>query len=162
MPVWIKSSLIAVAVALAAVSAKAQVEAPAPPEPPAVPDVPAIVEVPAQAPRAEEMRLLELALAQAAGAVDGQRAAVEERAQQDAAEADALRQHVRAFAVAAPGAKKEKAAFLGITTSPVPASLRQQLKLQKGLGLVVETIEKDSPAEQAGVQQYDVLQKLNE
>ncbi|MCS7033851.1 MAG: PDZ domain-containing protein [Phycisphaerae bacterium] len=58
--------------------------------------------------------------------------------------------------------KMEKAAFLGVTTSPVPAALREQMKLPRGFGLVVDAVEKDSPAEQAGIQQYDILQKLND
>jgi len=64
--------------------------------------------------------------------------------------------------VARPSAKTEKAAFLGLATSPVPVALREQLKLKKGVGLVVEQVEKDSPAEQAGIKQYDVLEKLDD
>lgn len=58
--------------------------------------------------------------------------------------------------------KLEKAAFLGVSTSPVTAALREQLKLSRGLGLVVDHVEPDSPAAKAGLKQYDILQKLND
>jgi hypothetical protein len=58
--------------------------------------------------------------------------------------------------------KMEKGAFLGVSTSPVGAAMREQLRLPRGVGLVVEHVEKGSPAEQAGVRQYDILQKLND
>jgi hypothetical protein len=61
-----------------------------------------------------------------------------------------------------PAQRMEKAAYLGITVSPVTAVLCEQLKLQKGLGVVVDFVEKGSPAEAAGVRQYDILQKLND
>ena len=56
----------------------------------------------------------------------------------------------------------EKAAYLGVSASPVPAALREQLKLQKGLGMVVDFVEPASPAEAAGIQKFDILQKLND
>ncbi len=59
-------------------------------------------------------------------------------------------------------AKKENAAYLGISASPVTPALREQLKLTKGMGLVVDFIEPKSPAEEAGIKQYDVLQKLGD
>ncbi|HEY7086856.1 MAG TPA: PDZ domain-containing protein [Tepidisphaeraceae bacterium] len=59
-------------------------------------------------------------------------------------------------------AKKEKAAFLGVVTAPVTPAMREQLKLKKGIGLVVETVEKDSPAEQAGIRQYDIVTKIDD
>lgn len=59
-------------------------------------------------------------------------------------------------------AKLEKGSYLGITASPVTGALRSQLKLQPGVGLVVENVEKNSPAATAGVERYDILQQFNE
>jgi hypothetical protein len=56
----------------------------------------------------------------------------------------------------------ERAAYLGIATSPAPPVLRKQLKLAEGMGLVVDFVEPGSPAEQAGVQPYDVAVRLND
>jgi hypothetical protein len=56
----------------------------------------------------------------------------------------------------------EKGAYLGIGVTTVPTVLRDQLKLQRGVGLVVNFVEKGSPAETAGVKQSDVLQKLDD
>jgi|GEM_PF-1293458 len=56
----------------------------------------------------------------------------------------------------------EKAAFLGVTTSPVTAALRDQLNIAKGMGLLVELVEKDSPAEAAGIKKHDILLKLGD
>jgi hypothetical protein len=56
----------------------------------------------------------------------------------------------------------QKGAFLGVSTSPVPDALRHQLGLPEGVGLVVEVVEKDSPAEKAGLKQYDILNKLDD
>ena len=58
--------------------------------------------------------------------------------------------------------KLEKAAFLGVTGSPVAPVLREQLKLQHGMGIVVDHVEPGSPAATAGVKPYDVLLKLND
>src|SRR2546423_13597661 len=68
------------------------------------------------------------------------------RAQEDLArakeaaerQAEVLRRHantVKAITVAMPGGKKEKVAFLGVSTTPVTPALRDQLKLQKDVGL---------------------------
>jgi hypothetical protein len=59
-------------------------------------------------------------------------------------------------------ARKEKAAFLGVATSAPSATLRAQLNLSRGMGLVVDLVEKDSPAELAGVKVHDILQKFDE
>jgi hypothetical protein len=58
--------------------------------------------------------------------------------------------------------KTEKAAYLGVSTSPVAPALREQLKLGKGVGLVVDFVEPDSPAAAAGIKEYDVIQKLDD
>ncbi len=56
----------------------------------------------------------------------------------------------------------EKGAYLGISVTSVPSVLRDQLKLQKNMGLVVNFVEKGSPAEAAGIRQSDILQKLDD
>ncbi|HEY4256436.1 MAG TPA: PDZ domain-containing protein [Candidatus Udaeobacter sp.] len=52
--------------------------------------------------------------------------------------------------------------FLGVETSQVPDVVSEQLGLAKGLGLVVEYVEPNSPAASAGVQQNDILKMLND
>src|SRR4051812_14577750 len=66
------------------------------------------------------------------------------------------------FQIAFAGAAMEKGAWLGVNTSPPPHVLRQQLQLPRGVGLVVDMVAPDSPAQAAGVKQYDVLHKLND
>lgn len=56
----------------------------------------------------------------------------------------------------------EKAAYLGIASTPLPSSLREQLNLKKGAGILVERVEPDSPAQVAGIKQYDVIEKLDD
>ena len=58
--------------------------------------------------------------------------------------------------------KPVKGAWLGLTASPPPAALRHQLKLPDGTGLVVDFVQPKSPADQAGIKQYDLLTQLNE
>jgi membrane-associated protease RseP (regulator of RpoE activity) len=60
------------------------------------------------------------------------------------------------------GQRTEKGTFLGVTTSHVTGALREQLGLQKGFGLVVDFVAKDSPAEAAGLKVHDVLTKLDD
>jgi hypothetical protein len=59
-------------------------------------------------------------------------------------------------------APKVPMTFLGVETSQVPDVVSEQLGLSKGLGLVVEYVQPNSPAAQAGVQQNDILKTLNE
>ncbi|MGN6369549.1 MAG: S1C family serine protease [Phycisphaerae bacterium] len=61
-----------------------------------------------------------------------------------------------------PAVQTEKAAYMGIATGPVSSVLRDQLKLHRGMGLVVLYVEKGSPADQAGLLQNDVLEKLDD
>ena len=58
--------------------------------------------------------------------------------------------------------KMEKVAYLGVGVESAPEVLTDQLKLPRGVGLVVEFIEKGSPAETAGLQARDLLQKLDD
>lgn len=55
-----------------------------------------------------------------------------------------------------------KAPFLGVGVEKVSESLRAQLGLQEGVGMVVNFVEENSPAQAAGVRQHDVLRKLDE
>lgn len=73
-----------------------------------------------------------------------------------------LREDERVWVFARPSGRTEKAAFLGVATVPVTPALQEQLGLQRGVGLVVDTIEPDSPAVAAGLQRYDILQKLDD
>lgn len=52
--------------------------------------------------------------------------------------------------------------FLGVAASPVSAELSSQLDLPVNTGLVINHIEKNSPAEKAGLQTGDVLAKLDD
>ncbi|HEY8749070.1 MAG TPA: PDZ domain-containing protein [Tepidisphaeraceae bacterium] len=56
----------------------------------------------------------------------------------------------------------QKGAWLGLTASPPPAALRRQLKVPDGTALVVDFVQPKSPADQAGIKQYDLLTKLND
>src|SRR6266487_2292420 len=59
-------------------------------------------------------------------------------------------------------APKVPMTFLGVETSQVPNVVSEQLGLTKGLGLVVENVEPNSPAASAGIQQNDILKMLND
>jgi membrane-associated protease RseP (regulator of RpoE activity) len=58
--------------------------------------------------------------------------------------------------------KMEKVPYCGVATVDVPAALIDQLKLTPGMGLLVDFVEPNSPAEAAGIKQYDVLLKFND
>jgi hypothetical protein len=58
--------------------------------------------------------------------------------------------------------RTEKAAYLGISTSPPPAALRHQLKLPEGTGLVIDFVQPKGPAQEAGIRQYDLLVRLDD
>lgn len=60
------------------------------------------------------------------------------------------------------GGELTKAAYLGVSTSGVPAALRQHLGLPEGVGLVVDFVEDESPARAAGLKQYDILTKFDD
>lgn len=59
-------------------------------------------------------------------------------------------------------AEKVKAAYLGVVTRAADATLRKQLKLPEGVGLVVAFLDKDGPAKAAGLELHDVLFKLDD
>lgn len=56
----------------------------------------------------------------------------------------------------------EKATYLGANVAPVAAALADQLKLPAGVGLVVESVDPQSPADLAGIKAHDVLHKLGD
>jgi len=60
------------------------------------------------------------------------------------------------------GPRLEMARYLGVATTPASAALREQLKLKPGIGLIVEHVDQGSPAEQAGLKQYDVIEKFDD
>jgi hypothetical protein len=51
--------------------------------------------------------------------------------------------------------------WLGVQFGPVSRPLAAQLKLQKGIGQVVTNVIEGSPADQAGLQQYDVIVQID-
>jgi hypothetical protein len=59
-------------------------------------------------------------------------------------------------------AETTKTAFLGVGVEKPSETLRAQLGLQEGMGLVVNFVEENSPAKGAGIRQHDVLQKLDD
>ncbi len=63
---------------------------------------------------------------------------------------------------AGPGDRTEKGPYLGVSASSAPASLRHQVQLPAGVGLVVDFISTKSPADDAGLKQFDILHKLND
>ncbi len=56
----------------------------------------------------------------------------------------------------------KKVAYLGVSTSPVPAALAAQLKLPEGFGLVVDHVEPKGPADAAGLKQHDVVVRVGD
>jgi membrane-associated protease RseP (regulator of RpoE activity) len=56
----------------------------------------------------------------------------------------------------------EKVAYLGVGVAPVDETLRDQLKLGRGVGLRVREVVADSPAQKASVKAHDILEKLND
>ncbi len=96
---------------------------------------------------------------------EAERASVEERMMQRRMAADrgpdAASKQWRFFNTAR-ATKREKVTYCGISTTEPPAVLIDQLKLSKGIGLVVDFVEPGSPAEAAGLKQYDVITKMND
>jgi hypothetical protein len=134
MQKWMTVTMIALALGCARTTVKAQLETPAPAAPPAAAEA------------AEH------------AAHDAARARIEAQLAQEKALVGA-----RAARAYGGKVKKEKASWLGVVTSPVSGALRKQVKLShKGIGLVVDRVEPKSPAADAGLQQYDIIEKLDD
>jgi membrane-associated protease RseP (regulator of RpoE activity) len=117
-----------------------------------------------EAARAEQRRLVATDRAQAARR-DAQ--AQLERAQKAAVAAEAVkqqldRQYTRLRREQPRAAKKEMLPYCGVSTVEVTPPLASQLKLPAGMGLLVDFVEPGSPAEMAGIKQYDILVKFND
>ena len=59
-------------------------------------------------------------------------------------------------------ARAEKVAYLGVVVTSVDATLREQLKIERGLGLRVSEVMAESPADKAGLKAHDILEKLDD
>lgn len=55
-----------------------------------------------------------------------------------------------------------KVAFLGVSTSALPTAMSHQLGFPEGIYLSVDQVSAESPAEQAGLQLYDVMLRLDD
>jgi copper chaperone CopZ len=56
----------------------------------------------------------------------------------------------------------KKMTWLGVSVEPVSQPLMHHLKLQPGVGLIVEQVIPGSPAQKAGLEEYDILQKFSD
>src|SRR6185312_14894597 len=59
-------------------------------------------------------------------------------------------------------AKGSVGQVMGVYVSPVPPAMAAQLRLKPRTGLVVEGVMQGSAAEQAGIQQYDVIDRVGD
>lgn len=59
-------------------------------------------------------------------------------------------------------ARGARDAWIGVAVSPVSAALAHQLRLEDGSGVVVESVFPNTPAQKAGLQQYDVIERIND
>lgn len=55
-----------------------------------------------------------------------------------------------------------KRAFLGVHVTSVPAAVRAQTELDDGCGLMIDFIQKDSPAQQAQLKHHDILTQFDD
>ncbi len=75
---------------------------------------------------------------------------------------DPVRVEIKDGVVVADGGKKEKVTFLGVAPGPVSDDLRAQLPLKAGEGIKVNHVAEDSPAAKAGIQEHDILTRLDD
>lgn len=64
--------------------------------------------------------------------------------------------------VATRTAPVEKITHLGVTTTPVPAAMSEQLKLPRGVGLVVNSVQPKTSGDEGGIKVHDVIEKLDD
>jgi hypothetical protein len=62
----------------------------------------------------------------------------------------------------APDQPTGRPVWIGIDASPLSSALAHQLRLNSGVGLVVDHVTFDSPAAKAGIREYDVLRKVDD
>lgn len=60
------------------------------------------------------------------------------------------------------GRRIESKTFLGVSTSPVPPEYARHLPVAPYTGLLLETVEDNSPAASAGLQAHDILTKFDD
>jgi hypothetical protein len=58
--------------------------------------------------------------------------------------------------------RRNRRPWLGVALAEVSEQVANQLPIDSGTGLVVEHVSKDSPADKAGLQKYDVLVRLGD
>lgn len=61
----------------------------------------------------------------------------------------------------APANRRGMELGVGLYVSPVPPAMSAQLRLRRNSGAVVESVIPGSPAEKAGIQQYDVIERID-
>jgi hypothetical protein len=113
----------------------------------------------------EAARAEKMAADRARRMIDEQRRAVDQERRMAEQQMRAYKQALdarRAWNPAPRATRKEKVAYLGVATMEVTPELAAQLKLSPGMGLLVNAVLPDSPAERAGVKQYDVITKLDD
>ena len=58
-------------------------------------------------------------------------------------------------------ANQKKVTYLGVSVGAVPPAVRQHVKLPNGVGLMIESVEADSPAAKAELREYDLLERID-
>jgi hypothetical protein len=162
-----------------AASGWAQVPPPAPAITPAQPaqailidpangQAPILVD-PANAPHAVQLQLelqakvlADAAIAAQVAGADAQAAVADAQTVLVQAQGGLMRDGQQVFAFGGRQPKTEKAAFLGVASVPADPAIRDQLKLPRGVGVVIQQVTEDSPASRAGIQEHDILMKLDD
>lgn len=74
----------------------------------------------------------------------------------------ALSAHAQEVDVKIEGAPMERQTYLGVHVSPATPAMAAQLKLEEGMGVVVDYVDESGPAGKAGIQRYDILLRLDD